>query len=102
MECEFNEPFQTSSQFLDTLYPKMFFPLILRLKRVTAHKASLIDNIFANDPLSHSINCIITPLTSIFNLSITTGAVPDEMKITRLIPLYKSGAHNVFTNYRAV
>ena len=37
-----------------------------------------------------------------FNLSITTGAVPDEMKIACLIPLYKSGAHNVFTNYRPV
>ena len=48
------------------------------------------------------ISCIISPLTSIINVSITTGAVPDEMKIARVIPLYKSGAHNVFTNYRPV
>ena len=47
-------------------------------------------------------NCIISPLTSIFNLSITTGVVPDEMKIAHVIPLYKSGAHDVFANYRPV
>ena len=52
--------------------------------------------------IKECINCIISPLTSIFNLSITNGAVPDETKIARVIPLYKSGAHNVFTNYRLV
>ena len=52
--------------------------------------------------IKECINCIISPLTSIFNLSITTGAVPDEMKTAGVIPLYKSGAHNVFTNYRPV
>ena len=52
--------------------------------------------------IKQCINCIISPLTSIFNLSITTGALPDKMKIARVIPLYKSGAHNVFTNYRLV
>ena len=60
---------------------------------------------FDNIPMGtikECINCIISPLTSIFNLSVTTGEVPDEMKIARVIPLYKSGAHNVFTNYRPV
>ena len=37
-------------------------------------------------------------LGSIFNLSITTGALPDKMKIPCVIPLCKSGAHNVFIN----
>ena len=47
---------QATSLFLDTLYSKMFFPLILRPTRITAHKASLIDNIFTNDPISHLIS----------------------------------------------
>ena len=52
---------------------------------------------------SKSVSIVsFSPLTTIFNLSITTGAVPNEMKIARVIPLYKSGAHNVFTNYRPV
>ena len=41
---------QPTSQFLDTLYSKMF------PTRIMAHKASLIDNIFTNDALSHSIS----------------------------------------------
>ena len=47
---------QTTSLFLDTLYSKMLFPLILRPTRITAHKVSSIDNIFTNDPLSHLIS----------------------------------------------
>ena len=47
---------QATSLFLDTLYSEMFFPLILRPTRITTHKASLIDNIFTNDPLSHLIS----------------------------------------------
>ena len=43
---------QATSLLFDTLYSKMFFPLILRLTRITAHKASLIENIFTNAPLS--------------------------------------------------
>ena len=34
----------------------MFFPLITRPTRITEHKASLIDNIFTNDPLSQSVS----------------------------------------------
>ena len=34
----------------------MFFPLITHPTRITAHVASLIDNIFTNDPLSYSVN----------------------------------------------
>ena len=34
----------------------MLFPLITRPTRITSHKASLIDNIFTNDPLSFSFS----------------------------------------------
>ena len=47
---------QATTLFLDTLYSKMFFRLILRPTKITAHKASLIDNILTNDPLSHLIS----------------------------------------------
>ena len=47
---------KATSDFLDLLYSRMFFPLITRPTRITANKASLIDNIFTNDPLRPSIS----------------------------------------------
>ena len=34
---------------------------------------------------------ISEPLAKVINLSITTGSVPSELKIARVIPLFKSG-----------
>ena len=47
---------KATSDFLDLLYSRMFFPLIIRPTRITANKASLTDNIFTNDPLCPSIS----------------------------------------------
>ena len=47
---------KATSEFLDTLFSRLFFPLITRPTRITAHKASLIDNIFTNDPFRPSIS----------------------------------------------
>ena len=49
-----------------------------------------------------SIDLISEPLTHIINLSISTGVVPDKMKIARVIPLFKSGDHGHFQNYRPI
>lgn len=48
---------KATSDFLDLLYSRMFYPLITRRTRITANKASLIrDNIFLNDPLRPSLS----------------------------------------------
>ena len=47
---------KATSDFLDLLYSRMFFPLITRPTSITANKALLIDNIFTNDPLRPSIS----------------------------------------------
>ena len=44
----------------------------------------------------------ILPLTHIMNLSLSTGIFPLELKVARVIPIFKSGETNVFTNYRPV
>ena len=36
------------------------------------------------------------------NLSITKGVFPDELKVARVIPLFKSGDVTSFSNYRPV
>ena len=52
--------------------------------------------------LKKIIIAIVQPLKYICNLSLNTGVFPDDMKIARVIPLFKAGNNNVFTNYRPV
>ena len=57
------------------------------------------DNISMNS-IKESIDIIISPLTCIINLSIASGIVPKQLKLARVIPLFKSGEQD--TNYRPV
>ena len=41
-------------------------------------------------------------LRHIFNLSLLSGIFPNELKITRVVPLFKSGDPQHFSNYRPV
>ncbi len=46
---------------------------------------------------------LASPIAEIFNMSISTGIVPDIMKIAKVIPVYKSkGDAKLFTNYRPI
>ena len=49
---------------------------------------------------SHDI--LIKPLVYLINLSLLTGQFPKEMKIANILPIYKSEAHYLFTNYRPI
>ena len=48
------------------------------------------------------VNLICASLTYIINLSLNSGLVPQEMKIARVIPLFKSGDKSLFINYRPI
>ena len=56
---------------------------------------------FYDNLIKESIDAIILPLTYIIN-SITFGIVPKQLKITWVVPLFKSGDQDIFTNYRPV
>ena len=47
-------------------------------------------------------NEIISPLHHIFNLSIQNGVVPDQMKIAKIVPIYKTGDPRNMDNYRHI
>ena len=47
---------QATSDFLELLFSRMFFSMITRPTRITSHTASLIDNIFTNEPLNKCIS----------------------------------------------
>ena len=48
------------------------------------------------------IGCISKPITYICNLSVNTGTLPDELKVAKVLPLYKSGTIHEVSNYRPV
>lgn len=64
-------------------------------------KSSGYDEI-TNDVLKHICNYIVDPLTHILNLSFSEGVFPDELKIAKVIPIYKSGSVDDLSNYRPV
>lgn len=54
---------------------------------------SIIKDTFSN---------LVTPFTHICNISLTTGVFPESMKTAKVIPLFKSGQKDTFSNYRPV
>ena len=42
------------------------------------------------------------PLADIFNLLLSTGGVPEQLKIVKVIPIYKKENAEIFSNYRPV
>ena len=45
---------------------------------------------------------VVDPFTHICNLSFINGNFPNKMKVAKVVPLYKGGSKNKFTNYRPV
>ena len=45
---------------------------------------------------------ILKPLLHIFAVSMETGVVPSDLKIAKVIPIFKSGDPGFFTNYRPI
>lgn len=68
----------------------------LKDKRSAGHDG--IDNIL----LKGVINVIVEPLVHIFNLSLTKGIVPNGMKISKVVPIFKKGEKESVSNYRPI
>ena len=92
-----------TGQFLSTLF----------LDPVTEEEVIKITNDFQpgkavgydNIPMlliQKTIHVIAKPLSHIINLSFSSGIVPDQLEISRVIPLFKSGSKSSFDNYRPI
>ena len=71
------------------------------ISKAKSEKSAGLDKI-SNKLLKAAEETIITSLQHIFNLSIDTGIFPDEMKHTKVTPIYKSGDKKDCGNYRPI
>ncbi len=75
---------------------------ILKITRELKPKTSKDTNEISTKLMKQTINTIISPITHIMNLSLSKGTVPDMMKISKTIPIYKSGDEHSLNNYRPI
>ena len=71
------------------------------LSRLKSKNSSGADNI-STLLLKYIMPVIIMPITHLFNLSFKTGYIPLSYKCAKIIPVYKSGDKDKFTNYRPI
>ena len=91
-------PFQDKSVFLLPCSKSEIKKLIADLpnKSSSGH-----DNI-TNKLLKEICDLLIDPLHHIFNLSISTGIFPEDMKLADISPLFKGGNRHMLNNYRPI
>lgn len=71
------------------------------VKNFKNSKSSGVDNI-SNFLLKKLINSILKPLNYLINLSFKYGQFPNCFKISKIIPLFKSGCKKSINNYRPI
>lgn len=52
--------------------------------------------------VKHAIEYLADILAELINCSMQNGVVPNELKIAKVVPIYKTGDTNIFSNYRPI
>ena len=86
------------SIFLDPIAPSEILNCAKKLK---PKLSSGHDNI-STKLLKETIYNILQPITHIINQSISTGIVPKQMKVAKVIPIHKSSDPSILKKYRPV
>ena len=75
---------------------------ILKICNQLKPKLSSGVDFISNKLLKHIAPIIITPLHYLINLSLESGYIPRELKIAKIVPVFKDGDCHSFTNYRPI
>uniref|UniRef100_A0A673A262 Reverse transcriptase domain-containing protein n=1 Tax=Sphaeramia orbicularis TaxID=375764 RepID=A0A673A262_9TELE len=75
---------------------------VLEVVRKSKNKKSTDRNSIDMTLIKQVINSILQPFTYICNKSFQTGTFPENMKIAKVIPIYKNGDKHMVSNYRPV
>ncbi len=87
-----------NSIFLETIEPDQVIEITNKLKP----KLSAGPDEISSKLLKETIEYIKYPLTHIINRSLLTGIVPNQLKIAKVIPIYKASDPTEFKNYRPI
>ena len=71
------------------------------IKKLGSRKSAGHDNIKA-DLIKCVADEVAKPLSAIINMSLSHGIFPDELKIAKVVPIYKKESPESFGNYRPV
>ena len=52
--------------------------------------------------LKNALGCFPNPLIYLFQLSLEKGVFPDDLKIAKVTPIYKTGDNSDISNYRPI
>ena len=101
-------PTNSFSDYLNGNYAAnlfMFPTCEAEILHTTTHlKASTsegFDNI-STQILKQTMKEVATPLTHIVNLSLSHGIFPNDMKLAKIVPVFKNGNTKLFNNYRPI
>lgn len=83
------------------LTPTSVFEVLKICSTLNPSKSSGCDDISPR-VVKSCINFFVEPLTYIFNQSLCHGIIPDKLKISKVIPIFKKGDRNEMTNYRPI
>ena len=95
---EFLQGPNTSSIFFT---PTNCFEILDIVNNLKTNKSPGFDRI-NNFLLKSVINQIVRPLVYILNLSLSSGQVPSNMKVAKVIPIFKKGNNLLVSNYRPI
>ena len=88
-----------NSMFLD---PIMLIEVEHEIHDLNSNKSPGYDDGFNAKIIKQVSKVISKPLTHIFNLTFTTGIIPEQIKTSLVTPIFKSNEENKFENYRPI
>ena len=56
----------------------------------------------SSDVIKKTILDISVPLSMVFNISVTLGQFPDPLKVSKIVPIFKSEDMKLVGNYRPI
>ena len=102
------QPTNSFSDYLKTNYAANLFmfptneaEILHTTTNLKASTSECFDNI-STKILKQTMKEVATPLTHIINLSLYHGIFPNDMKLAKIIPIFKNGNTKLFNNYRPV
>ena len=84
--------------YLEQIEPNQIIEVVNKLKP----KLSSGHDDIPSKLLKLSIDSILLPITHIVNRSFCTGIFPNQLKVAKVLPIYKSSNPNELTNYRPI